>query len=119
MELEEMKSTLEGWMSNSFGYRGYTSEECMDVNIDTGVISIKLFTSINEYSIRARFPKDTSEGYLGAIASSRMPRAGETWTRGGDLPDGIFSKDTWDNIVGSIVGYELVKIHRKISVIDD
>jgi hypothetical protein len=37
-------------------------------------------------------------------------RAGEDWVRGNDLPDGPFSKETWDRIIYAIVRYELVKL---------
>ena len=47
--------------------------------------------------------------------SSRKPRAGEDWTRGNDLTDGKFNKDTWDNIVADILSCELVDIKRPLS----
>lgn len=48
--------------------------------------------------------------YLGCQVSSRKPRAGETWTRGNDLPDGPLTRETWEKIKTSILKYELVKI---------
>lgn len=49
-------------------------------------------------------------GYLGCGASCRTTRPGETWLRGSDLPDGKFTRETWDAIMLAIVGYELVAL---------
>jgi len=49
-----------------------------------------------------------TEEYLGATASSRTVRPGEDWTRGSDLPDGKFCRDTFDHIMKAVIGYELV-----------
>ena len=73
--------------------------------------AIRIYTDTNCYLISAHIHKD-GHGYLGCIASSRKPRAGEEHTRGNDLPDGPLDENTWRKILYSIVGYELVKIHR-------
>jgi hypothetical protein len=52
-------------------------------------------------------------GYLGCTASTRKPRAGEDWPRGNDLADGPLSEETWHSILADIVGYELVRVHRR------
>ena len=44
------------------------------------------------------------KAYLGCITDSRKPRAGEDWTRGNDLPDGDFSKDTFNRIMLGVLG---------------
>ena len=74
--------------------------------------TVTIYTNTNHYAIRYRLPTDTSTGYLGCIASSRMPRAGEDWTRGRDLHDGPFSRETWRGILADIVSYEMVKVHK-------
>jgi hypothetical protein len=51
-------------------------------------------------------------GYLGCIADTRKPRAGEDWNRGRDLADGNYSKRTWQEIKDDILAYELVKVVR-------
>ena len=51
-----------------------------------------------------------SHTYLGCVASSRTERAGENWTRGSDLPDGTFSRETFDKIMQAIVAYEMVDL---------
>ena len=64
----------------------------------------KVFTDRYVYSFSA------NASYLGCGASARKPRAGETWTRGNDLPDGKFCEETWRKIVLAIVRYELVEL---------
>lgn len=81
-------------------------------------VLLKLFTDNNEYSIIAHPSKD-DKGYLGCVSSCRKPRAGETWTRGSDLPDGPYNDKTALNILKSIIGYELVKIHQPVARLED
>lgn len=70
-----------------------------------------IFTSGHEYRISA-VPASAvrPKGYLGCIASCRTPVAGEDWTRGNDLPDGPLSESTWNAILSSIVGMEMVSL---------
>ena len=67
-------------------------------NRDDKRISLNLYTEDYVYNISAR-EFDDNGGYLGCIASTRKPRAGEDWTRGSDLPDGKYSEKTWNEIV--------------------
>lgn len=71
--------------------------------------SFCFFTRDHQYNIVA-IDRPGEDGYLGCQVSTRKPRAGEDWNRGNDLPDGPFTKDTWDNIVRGIVRYELVQL---------
>ena len=89
-------------------------------------IHVYIYTHNNEYSIRARASRpnnDASEnnnyGYLGCMAKTRKPRAGEDWNRGRDLADGKYCKETWDKIKNDIISYELVKIVQKQKSITD
>lgn len=70
-------------------------------------IGVLIYTKDHSYQIGAK------ETYLGCIASCRKPRAGEDWTRGSDLPDGKFNRETWERIKNAIARYELVKIAKK------
>jgi hypothetical protein len=67
----------------------------------------KIYTSEHSYCIVAIESKRT---YLGCIATTRKPRAGEEHYRGNDLPDGKLTRKTWDAIKTAIIGYELEKI---------
>jgi len=108
MELEKAKELLISWVR--VGKHFHYKEEDF-IYIDGDYIRMTLFTYNNKYSISAHIG---NHDYLGCTVSSRKPRAGETWTRGADLADGPFSHETWVRIIGDIVGYELVKIHKPI-----
>jgi len=118
MNLQEMKEQLVQWMNDmKHGYRD--SILYMEVTVlrdneedeDSGRIRIFMYSHTNKYTVIATRDK-SGKTYLGAGVSCRKPRAGEYWTRGSDLSDGTFSKDTWIKILGDIVGNELVKIHE-------
>jgi len=70
-----------------------------------------LYTNENKYFITAieRTGGD-KRSYLGCQVNTRKHRAGEDWTRGNDLPDGTFTRKTWNMIINAIVNYELVKL---------
>lgn len=66
------------------------------------------YTENHQYFITAI--DRVGEGYLGCQVSARKARAGEDWLRGNDLPDGPFTRATWDKIINAIVCYELVRL---------
>jgi len=84
---------------------------------------VKIYTDNNCYSIKAvereKGTRLRQSSYLGCVASSRKPRAGETWTRGNDLPDGELTRATWEEIKNRIIAYELVKIAKPARRIPD
>jgi hypothetical protein len=88
---------------------------------DYGEILFRFYTDANSYTINAYCrPSYNDKGdpvsfnsYLGCVASARKPRAGEDWTRGNDLADGPLTHETWTKILGDILSYELVKVHKK------
>jgi hypothetical protein len=75
--------------------------------------TFSFYTDNHQYFIKAieRYDGD-KKSYLGCGVNSRKMRAGEDWTRGNDLPDGEFTKETWDKIINAIVCYELVKLTK-------
>lgn len=69
---------------------------------------VTLYTTDHCYSIYGYQPTEKNpKGYLGAGGQTRKPRVGEDWNRGNDLPDGEYSKKTFEKIVHGIVRYEL------------
>lgn len=79
---------------------------------ECGSIYVKIWTDTNEYRVCISL-KPTGrleDAYMGASASTRKPRAGETWTRGNDLPDGRFSDGLWRDILAAIVRYEAQEV---------
>jgi hypothetical protein len=69
------------------------------------------YTGEHKYFIVA-IERSEGKSYLGCQVSTRKMRAGENWTRGNDLPDGDFTKKTWDDIIQAIVRCELVKLSK-------
>ncbi|GAG17340.1 unnamed protein product, partial [marine sediment metagenome] len=78
-------------------------------------LRLNIYTGLHCHSIYANGPSD----YLSGGASTRMPRPGESWSRGNDLPDGNISKDTLYGILGSIVFYEARKVAKDVERIAD
>lgn len=72
-----------------------------------------IYTETHRYRINA-YDRSKDEGYLGCTSSTRKPLAGEDHTRGNDLADGPFNRETWEKIKSDIVAYELVKLAPKI-----
>ncbi len=69
------------------------------------------YTENHTYFIIAK-DRAKEDGYLGCQVQCRKPRPGEDWLRGNDLPDGKFTKATWDIIEKAILNYELVKLSK-------
>ena len=72
---------------------------------------VRLYTDRHVFAIRAWV--DAKSSYLGCILNVRKPRAGEDWMRGSDLPDGDFSRQTWNEIKNAIIACELVPLAKK------
>ena len=98
--------TLKALFESSFS-RANWDRDVQVVFAEEAIAKVYFYTEVNRYCITV------SAEYLGCQALSRKARAGENSPRGGDLPDGPFTCETWAKILAAIVGYELVKIHRK------
>lgn len=75
-------------------------------------LKFRIYTTTNQYSIKAHDAEPHCRSYLGCTATCRKPRAGEDWTRGNDLADGELTEETWHSILADIIRYELVKVHK-------
>lgn len=71
------------------------------------------YTHNNQYCITAKKYSD-GHTYLGCTVSSRKSLAGEDWTRGHDMPDGEFNRETWKKIKNAIIQNELVKVVKRV-----
>ena len=98
-----------GWMDE---YKFFDEAKVEVLEDRTGSFSFRLYTDANAYTIVAR--RSSEADYLGCAVVARKARSGETWMRGNDLPDGKYTRDTWDKIVGAILFYEVHKIARDI-----
>jgi len=94
---------LEAW----FHTRGLKSKHLRWEHSDGGFQRAVFATTKNNYFVAF---KDT---YLGLTVSSRVARPGETWLRGNDLPDGEFSKDTFDRMMDAVLTYELREVSEE------
>lgn len=74
--------------------------------------TIKFWTEKHEYTltVKTRALSEDRPSYLGCVASLRAPRPGEDWTRGNDLPDGLFCRETFDRIMRGVVAYEMLEV---------
>ena len=112
--IEDLKS----WMERDIARFGDLQTHLNAKESECGKSSLySIYTDTNSYAITARESKTYDEGYLegylGCVASVRKPRAGEDWHRGNDLADGPLTEETWHQILGDIVSYEMVRVHRK------
>ena len=80
---------------------------------DEHIKEMYFYTEEHKYRIYA-VDRKKDEGYLGCSVVTRKTRPGENWVRGNDLPDGLFVKTTWDNILTRIISYELVKLSENV-----
>jgi len=78
---------------------------------DETVFVIDMYTDRHKYNIKA-IERKNKPGYLGCIADTRKPNAGQRHTRGNDLTDGPLCLETWHQILGDIVSYELVPLFK-------
>jgi hypothetical protein len=118
MDTQSFRTQLVEWMkeivpySNFDKYARKTREgiETNPHNTDRHAnhVSYVIYTVRHSYSISA------TPTYLGCIASTMFYRPGENWTRGNDLPDGKFCRETWEDIKDAIVRYELAKIEQTV-----
>jgi hypothetical protein len=76
---------------------------------------VAFYTDEHKYFIVA-IEEENGDGYLGCQVSARKPRAGETWTRGNDLPDGKFTTQTLEQIKNKIIAYELQQLSVKAPI---
>lgn len=89
------------WLKDFKSY----SHKYINVTINgDDVFGLTIYTVTHAYAFRI------NRNYLGCTAATRMPRAGEDWSRGNDLPDGKFTKETLTKILGAILFYESQKV---------
>lgn len=114
MSYETQRAYVSMWL-DSVGMWGKAGEKFRYTEHEDGRGTVIFCTGTHSYQIAF------SDTYLGCVASCRTQRPGETWTRGNDLPDGGFSRETFDRIIFAIVGYELVALapvpeHKTVEV---
>jgi len=109
--LEEAEEQLRAWLLPI--YKNATRlHRAIYVDKEGLKVVAKIWTFTNEYTIKCCVDgvNSLSKAYLGATCSSRKSRAGETWTRGCDLPDGKMNESTWNSIVLGILSQETQEV---------
>ncbi len=110
MKFEEMKQQLSDWIGELGTLRTQPNAwrfEDLHPEADMETGRLIFCTAAHQYTVRFRSLERT---YLGCGVTSRTTRPGETWTRGNDLHDGKFSRETWDGILRGVLAYELVEL---------
>lgn len=112
--IEKMAEQIHQWLSLG-KFFSYKDKEYIKIEEEKNIVTCRIYTNTNRYTITALIDFDDNRSYLGCTATGRKPRAGEDWNRGNDLHDGSFSKDTFDQIIYDILSYELVDIKKSIN----
>lgn len=96
---DEVKS----WMGGRYGSRNVLAV------LNDERLGLKWYTRDSLISVRIRLPgQGCDNGYIGAIRHARAPRPGETWTRGNDMADGPYCKETWDRVIADAAFCDIV-----------
>lgn len=95
---------LKVWLTN----QGFRSKHLRWEHTEDGIHKHVVFaTTKNNYHL------SFADDYLGLTVSSRVSRPGENWSRGNDLHDGDFSKETFDSVLRDVLSYELREVSRE------
>jgi hypothetical protein len=113
-EARPSKSQLLGQWIDELIYPGKAEDFVQNLGVDEpadGEVesSIRLYTEEHQYGITA-IDRPDDDGYLSCSVTARKARAGEDWTRGNDLPDGPFNRETWERILNAMINYELIQL---------
>lgn len=110
ISLDEMKklgyANFAKWLGNIAKYNNTKKTMLLFKDRTQNRVFIIFYTAENKYHISA-VKKENGGSYMGCILINRKPRPGEDWGRGSDLPDGKYTKQTWDAIVNRIIAMEM------------
>ena len=109
MTYDDLKTALTVWLGEFALWRGADEMFRFHDTDDPQRGFVTMCTATSSYRLSFIAHEDGST-YLGCIVSNRIVRAGETWTRGSDLPDGEFGRHTFDRIIKSILALEFVTL---------
>lgn len=112
MNRKEIYQKLDEWIEKTNIYCLNSAEYIIKKHTNDNLIEIIFFSKTNKYSIIVIPEWTLKKSWLSCSASLRKPYAGENYTKGNDLADGEFSEETWNKILYSILGNELVEIYK-------
>jgi len=106
---------LKGWFERDLKSASWDENVEFD-DSDPNNVTIRLYTQTNEYTLKV-VPRDEGIPRLNCTVRSRKPRAGlpaaaaRPLLRNPQLPNRL-NERTWRRLLGAIVGFELVRVHR-------
>lgn len=136
MTLDELRATLVGWLEKVKTWYDSSGQDWNDYILTDrewhdylyppdrpsgrdmvwkprdNQLHLVIFTNDHRYHVSLSV-KDNGRTYMGCIAQTRKPRAGENWERGNDLHDGPFTWDDFVAIMLDIAAYEMVAKVKK------
>ena len=104
-DLPTQYDELRSWISAKYG-----TAHILAV-LDDEYARLKWYTRDSVIGVVVHLPTEKRpQGYIGATASSRAPNPGETWTRGNDLADGPYCRETWDRVVADAAFWDALPL---------
>lgn len=101
------------WLKDLFPEQGEMDEKCTFKPYDkfgVQMLYVEICTNTHTYAISVNTQSQAYDrGYIGATVSCREPRESEDWVRGHDLPDGAYSRETFDKIIHAIAMNEFAE----------
>lgn len=110
MSYEENKALLEVWLREASPYRRPQGEWFRFEGDDESSEVINARGWVTFCTAAHSYRLSFTDTYLGCTTGCRVQRPGENWTRGSDLHDGAFCRETFDRILLDIFAYELVEL---------
>ena len=114
-DLPAQYDDLKSWIGAKYGTHNILAV------LSSDHLRLRWYTRDSLISVSVRLPgqNGSARGYLGATASSRAPRPGETWTRGNDLADGPYSHETWLKIVADAAFWDVLPLRIPMTLEND
>ncbi|HEV2300805.1 MAG TPA: hypothetical protein VGR91_04475 [Stellaceae bacterium] len=106
---------LKGWFERDLKSASWDENVEFD-DSDPNDVTIRLYTQTNEYTLRV-VPREEGIPRLNCTVRSRKPRAGlpaappRQLLRNPQFPNRL-NERTWRRLLGAIIGFELVRVHR-------
>jgi hypothetical protein len=107
---------LKGWFERDLKSAGWDENVEFD-DSDPNNVTIRLYTQTNEYTLKV-VPREEGIPRLNCTVRSRKARAGlppatpRQLLRNPQFPNRL-NERTWRRLLGAIVGFELVRVHRE------
>jgi hypothetical protein len=105
---------IKGWFERDLRFATWDANVCVD-DRDPNKMDVHFYTDTNQYTLTI-IPAGADRVFVDAIVTSRKARPGQSVARRRRLlPSGRtrLTERLWHNILGTIVGLELVRVQRR------